>query len=304
MARTWAVGDTFKLVRECDRYRPIYYAAASGDFNPIHIDPAVGQQAGLGGVILQGLCTLGWAVESFIGYLGDPGRVSGIRVRFSKPVAIDDTITYEGKVTSIEGGKLVAELSAKNQRGEAVLKNAVVEGRTDGAAPSRAAPQEPTEKTSPFVGRKYGPFTYEVGVEKLREFAYAVGGTVPSLSFSGVGAPEGLHPWLHDKDAGRASPYGSIVAMPNFAVVYAIAPFGKACTDPDLDVNLLMLVHGEQEFEFLEVVRPGDTISTTGEISELYSKKGLDFLTVTTESVNQHGRTVTRAKWSAVIRGK
>ena len=32
------LGDTFTHVRECDRYRPIYYAAASGDFNPIHID--------------------------------------------------------------------------------------------------------------------------------------------------------------------------------------------------------------------------------------------------------------------------
>ena len=34
----FTVGDTFELVREVDPYRPIYYAAASGDFNPIHID--------------------------------------------------------------------------------------------------------------------------------------------------------------------------------------------------------------------------------------------------------------------------
>ena len=78
MSRTYAVGDTFTLVRTCDPYRPIYYAAASGDFNPIHIDPIVGGEAGLGGAILQGLCTLAWAVDCFIGYLGDPGRVSAI----------------------------------------------------------------------------------------------------------------------------------------------------------------------------------------------------------------------------------
>lgn len=153
-----------------------------------------------------------------------------------------------------------------------------------------------------FIGRTYGPFTYEVGVEKLREFAYAVGGTIPSMSFSAVGPPAGLHPWLHDQRAAAASAYGSIIAMPNFAVVYAMAPFSKAVIDPDLGIDLLRLVHGEQEFEFLEVVRPGDVLSTTGTITNLFEKAAKDFLTVTTESTNQHGQAVTRATWTAVIR--
>jgi acyl dehydratase len=129
MTRTITVGDTFTLVRSCDKYRSIYYAAASGDFNPIHIDAEVGQQARLGGTILQGLCTLGWAVECFISYLGDPGAVSRVKVRFSRPVSIDDTVTYTGTVTSFEGGVVKAELSATNQRGEDVLKGATIEGK-------------------------------------------------------------------------------------------------------------------------------------------------------------------------------
>lgn len=129
MTKSYSVGDTFTHVRECDRYRPIYYAAASGDFNPIHIDPDAGRAAGLGGSILQGLCTMGWAVEGFVNYLGDPGKVSKVKVRFSRPVMVEDTITIVGKVTSIEGGVLTAELSAKNQKGDDVLKNTVVEAR-------------------------------------------------------------------------------------------------------------------------------------------------------------------------------
>ncbi len=129
MTKSYSVGDTFTHVRECDRYRPIYYAAASGDFNPIHIDPDAGRAAGLGGNILQGLCTMGWAVEGFVNYLGDPGKVSKVKVRFSRPVMIEDTITIVGKVTAIEAGVLTAELSAKNQRGEDVLKNTTVEGK-------------------------------------------------------------------------------------------------------------------------------------------------------------------------------
>ncbi|NMO19643.1 hypothetical protein HPC49_27750 [Pyxidicoccus fallax] len=127
MSRTFQPGETFTHVRECDRYRPIYYAGASGDFNPIHIDPEVGKTAGLGGVILQGLCTLGWAVEAVAVFVGDPGRIRRVRVRFSKPVRPEDTITFEGKVTSVQDGVLTAEVSATNQRGEDVLKGAVVE---------------------------------------------------------------------------------------------------------------------------------------------------------------------------------
>ena len=129
MGKTFSVGDTFTHVRECDKYRPIYYSAAGGDFNPIHIDPEVGRAAGLGGAILQGLCTMNWAIEAFVNYLDDPTRVARAKVRFSKPVAPGDTITFSGKVTAIEGGRLTAELSAKNQKGEDVLKAAVVEAR-------------------------------------------------------------------------------------------------------------------------------------------------------------------------------
>jgi 3-hydroxybutyryl-CoA dehydratase len=120
-------GDTFTHARECDRYRPLYYAGASGDYNPIHIDREVGEMVGLGGAILQGLCTLGWAVEAAARYAGDPGRVKKVKVRFSRPVRIEDTITFEGKVTKVEGGRAVAEITAKNQAGEDVLKATVVE---------------------------------------------------------------------------------------------------------------------------------------------------------------------------------
>jgi len=42
-------GDTFNAQQEIDKYRAIYYAGASGDFNPIHIDAEFGKMVGLGG---------------------------------------------------------------------------------------------------------------------------------------------------------------------------------------------------------------------------------------------------------------
>jgi acyl dehydratase len=152
------------------------------------------------------------------------------------------------------------------------------------------------------VGKKYGPSTYEVGAEKLREFAYAISGGVPSMGFSGTGAPSGLNPLLHDQKAGEASHYASIIAAPSFANVFAIAPFGQAVADPALGINLLMLVHGEQEFEFFSPVKPGDVITTVGEITKAFDKQGKDFLVVSTESKNQRGELVVKGTWTAVIR--
>ena len=126
---SYSVGETFQLVRDVDRYRPIYYAGASGDFNPIHIDAEVGRLAGLGGNILQGMCTLAWAVDCFARYLGDPGAVTRVHSRFSRPVALEDTLTFHGVVTAVDGERLMASLRAENQRGEEVLKEVALEGR-------------------------------------------------------------------------------------------------------------------------------------------------------------------------------
>lgn len=154
-----------------------------------------------------------------------------------------------------------------------------------------------------FIGRTYGPFQHEAGLEKMREFAYAVAGGVPSTGFSGKGAPEELHPWYHDEKAAKDSPHGAVIAMPNFCVTFAITPFARACMDPELKLDLVRLVHGEQRFEFEAVVRSGDRLTTTGKITNVETKRSLDFLEVTTETHNQRGELVVRGVWTAIIRG-
>jgi acyl dehydratase len=129
----FTVGDTFESVREVDPYRPIYYAAASGDFNPTHIDPSVGRAAGYSGVILQGMCTYAWLADACVAYLGDPARLARVRARFTKPVQVGDVITYAGRCAAIEGRTLRLEVIARNQRGDEVLKGVVVEARIEGA---------------------------------------------------------------------------------------------------------------------------------------------------------------------------
>ena len=121
------VGDAFALERSVDPYRPIYYAAASGDFNPIHIDPRVGKGAGLGGAILQGMCTYAWLSDACVAYFGDPVRLRRIRARFARPVKPGDTIRFDVLCTAIEGGTVRVTVEAKNQAGEEVLEGATAE---------------------------------------------------------------------------------------------------------------------------------------------------------------------------------
>ena len=125
--RDFHPGDIFRLERSCDRYRPVYYAAASGDFNPIHIDPEVGRLAGHAGAILQGMCTMAWLADACVRYFENPGQLRSLKVRFARPVSPGDTVTFEGRCVSVEGQRVRVEVTARNQKGEEVLRNAVAE---------------------------------------------------------------------------------------------------------------------------------------------------------------------------------
>jgi len=115
------VGDTFSASEEVDKYRTIYYAGASGDFNPIHIDPEFGKMVGLGGVILHGLCTFGFMTKTVTDWTGDPGSLKKIKCRFAKPVHLGDTVTTKATLSAVEGNKATIGLTVSNQDGADVL---------------------------------------------------------------------------------------------------------------------------------------------------------------------------------------
>jgi acyl dehydratase len=152
------------------------------------------------------------------------------------------------------------------------------------------------------VGRRYGPFRYTVGVEEVRAFAVAIAGGVPGGLFGGAPPPEPPHPFFVDEEAARASRHGGIIAPPTFCVRYAMQPFSQACADPALGIDLVRLLHGEQAFRYGEGVRPGDVLTTVGEVADVRQKAGMDFLTVKSTTTNQRGRLVVEGTWTAVVR--
>lgn len=94
----------------------------SGDMNPLHADPEFAKMAGYDRPILHGLCTMGHVGRAVIRHFcgNEPSRLRSLDVRFSGVVFPGDTIVTD--MWDRGDGQIV--LTAKTQRGEAVLTNA------------------------------------------------------------------------------------------------------------------------------------------------------------------------------------
>ena len=138
------------------------------------------------------------------------------------------------------------------------------------------------------IGKEYAPVTYEVGREKIREYAYAVGETNP------------VH---FDPDAARAAGFRGVVAPPMFCVVYSAPAMGPAVLDPEVGINFAAMVHGGQEFVWGEPVCAGDAITTTARVTDISERDGKGFYVFESVSTNQDGAEVVRGTWTNIVRG-
>lgn len=138
-----------------------------------------------------------------------------------------------------------------------------------------------------LIGKTHPPHQYEVGREKIREYANAVGET---------------NPIYHHPEAARGAGFSSVVAPPMFCVVYSAPAMGPAVLDPELAVNLALMVHGSQEFEWLEPVVAGDEITTQVTVKDIYEKGGMEFYVWESESKNQDGAPVVQGTWTNIVR--
>jgi len=138
------------------------------------------------------------------------------------------------------------------------------------------------------IGKTYPPVTYDVGREKIREYADAVGQAEP------------VH---HDREAARQAGFRDVVAPPMFAVVYSAPALGPAILDPDVGINFAAMVHGGQEFVWGEPVCAGDEITTRAKVQEIYEKDGKGFYVFESVSTNQDGDEVVRGTWTNIVRG-
>jgi len=141
-----------------------------------------------------------------------------------------------------------------------------------------------------FIGRSYPPApVYEVGREKIREFADAVGAT------------SALH---RDPEEARLAGYRDVVAPPTFAVILSASANSVVVDDPDLGIDYSRVVHGEQRFVHHRPITAGDRLVAAIHVDEIITKLGNDFLTVRAEITTEAGEPVTTVTAMLVARGK
>jgi acyl dehydratase len=138
------------------------------------------------------------------------------------------------------------------------------------------------------VGKEWPATTYQVGREKIKEYASALG----------------LDNQVHfDAEAARAAGFRDVVAPPMFAVVYSSSAIAPAILDPEVALNFAAMVHGGQAFEWGEPACSGDEITTTAKCLSIEEKDGKGFYVFETNSVNQDGAQVVRGTWTLIVRG-
>jgi acyl dehydratase len=110
-----------------DKYLPHRYAGASGDFNPIHIDPEFAKQVGLPSNILHGLWTMAQVARAHTEAAdGDPRALKRLSVQFRGMGFPEQELTVTATVTESQNGTIVTDTVAE-QGGNTLIKNAQAE---------------------------------------------------------------------------------------------------------------------------------------------------------------------------------
>jgi acyl dehydratase len=140
-----------------------------------------------------------------------------------------------------------------------------------------------------LIGKEYPQSApYEVGREKIRDFATAIGD---------------FNPIYHDDAAAKAAGYDGIIAPPTFLTTLGFKFGPQVVGDPELGLNYAMVVHGEQEFEILRPVKPGDMLVGTPTITSITARGKNEFMTYEAAIDTTSGEKVAIARSIIVSRG-
>src|SRR5215469_10084135 len=95
---------------------------------------------------------------------------------------------------------------------------------------------------------------------------------------------------------------GAIIAPPMYGVVPTWQSIVKVVTDPEVGADLLRLVHGEQDMEFVTPMRPGDVITSTAAIRSITGGATGETMSIEITARNQRAEIVQNTIFTAFIR--
>jgi acyl dehydratase len=125
-----------------------------------------------------------------------------------------------------------------------------------------------------YVGRAFPWSPYQIGREKIREFATAVGE---------------LDPRCHDVEAARAAGHPDVVAPTTFAATFTMPAMNALLCDPEFGWDYARMVHGDQSFTIRRPVHAGDEVITTLYVDDLNTRAGSHRLSLRCEVATVDG---------------
>ena len=132
-----------------------------------------------------------------------------------------------------------------------------------------------------LVGKNYGETTYEVSAEAIEKYARAT----------------------NDENE-RYLGGSDVVATPIFPVVPSFQAFMNAAMDPELNADVMRLVHGSEEHVLHKPIRPGDVLTIVSELESVEQKDSGETFTVKGTQTDQDGEIVAEVRGTMFIRGK
>ncbi|MBX3270502.1 MAG: SDR family NAD(P)-dependent oxidoreductase [Sandaracinaceae bacterium] len=208
-------------------HQALLYRLSSGDWNPLHADPAFAKAFGFDRPILHGLCTFGYAGRHVISKMapeGDPRYFKSIKVRFAKNVYPGDTLVTE---MWREGPQRVVFRCKVKARDEVVISNAAIElyesipkkQEKPAAAPETAAAPAPSGPTSADIFAAIGILLSEQP---------GVGDKVGHAFQLALTDPESV--WTIDVRSGNGAVAQGETVKPDCTLALSDADFMDMCT--------------------------------------------------------------------------
>ena len=141
------------------------------------------------------------------------------------------------------------------------------------------------------IGQGFPPFTFEVERGKIRELALAIGDD---------------NPIYQSKEAAQAAGYPDVPLYPTSPTTFAFWGNKQMMSQlTSLGINLMRVLHGEEEYDYLAPIYPGDTLTGVMRLVDGRSRQtkagSMDLYHIEIDYTNQHDTLVLKARQIVIV---
>jgi acyl dehydratase len=144
------------------------------------------------------------------------------------------------------------------------------------------------------IGQSFSPFTVEVQRNKIDELTAAIG--------------DG-NPVYHSREAAQMAGLPDVPISPTSPTLFTFWGSGqRAGNMASLGIDVRRILHGEEEYDYLTAIYPGDVLTGISTVVDGKTRMGkdgssMDIITTETRYHNQHNQPVLNTRATIVVRG-